>query len=242
MLNRFCTFFAIVGMIISQVSYSMDRDPSNREDLPRKGFFITFEGGEGAGKTTEVQLLVDHLRSRGTHVVQTREPGGTKGAEEIGNLLVTGDVNRWDPGTEALLMMAARADHWNKVISPALKDGKCVVCDRFMDSTIAYQGYGGGVEISALEDLYKNFLPGSIPNRTYVLNIDPQVGLTRSFARRNKELRFENMDISFHERVRRGFLETAKKNLDRCLVLDANREIEDIHQLIIADLEGRWNF
>lgn len=238
MLNRFCTFFAIVGMIISQVSFSMDVVPSDAEDSNRKGYFITFEGGEGAGKTTQIQLLVDHLRLKGVDVVQTREPGGTEGASEIRNLIVTGDVKRWEPLSEVFLLMAARVDHWYKVIKPALEAGKWVVCDRFMDSTIAYQGYGHGVNISFLEDLYKKSLPHSVPNRTYVFTIDPKKGLDRSFTRLNEELRFEKMELSFHERLHFGFLEIARKNSNRCLVLDANGEIKTIHKNIVYDLEG----
>ncbi len=222
----------LIGIITFQPTHSME----TIQDI-RKGCFITFEGGEGAGKTTQTQLLVDHLRHQGMEVVQTREPGGTKGAEEIRNLLVTGDVNRWDPLTEALLIMAARVDHWNKVIQPALREGKWVICDRFMDSTLAYQGYGRGVDIAFLENLYKNTLPNSTPNRTYVFNIDPQQGLTRSFNRRNKELRFENMDISFHEKLHGGFLEIAKKEPTRCLVIDATQDIETIKEIIIRDIK-----
>ncbi len=204
----------------------------------RSGRFLTFEGGEGAGKSTQTQLLAEYLRLKGVEVVLTREPGGTDGAEMIRALLVSGDVNRWDPITEALLMTAARVDHWTKVIQPALTQGKWVICDRYVDSTIAYQGYGRGVDIPFLLNLHRDILPDSAPDRTYIFDLDPTIGIKRAFNRHTGEVRFESMDMSFHERMRQGYLDIAAHNPQRCLVIPANDEVTAIHKRIIADVEG----
>jgi len=200
------------------------------------GYFITFEGGEGTGKSTQTQLLAEYLRLKGEAVVLTREPGGTDGAELIRALLVSGDVNRWDPMTEALLMVAARVDHWKKVIEPALNQGKFVICDRFSDSTIAYQGYGRGVDIDFLKQLHQDILAESTPHRTYVFDLDPRIGLKRALDRHTSEVRFENMDIDFHERMRQGYLDIAQENPQRCHVIRGEQELTVIHQEIVADL------
>lgn len=200
------------------------------------GRFITFEGGEGAGKSTQTQLLADYLRLKGEDVVLTREPGGTDGAEMIRALLVSGDINRWDPLTEALLMISARLDHWNKVISPALQKGKWVICDRFSDSTLAYQGYGRGVNIDFLQKLHQEILPQAIPDRTYIFDIDPKVGIKRALNRHTGEIRFENMDIDFHERMRQGYLEIAKNDPRRYIIIDALDQVSTIHKTIVSDL------
>ncbi|WP_010298185.1 dTMP kinase [Candidatus Odyssella thessalonicensis] len=203
------------------------------------GKFITFEGGEGTGKSTQCQLLADYLRQQGYEVILTREPGGTDGAELIRALLVSGDVNRWSGVTEALLLNAARVDHWEKVISPALNRGAWVICDRFADSTIAYQGFGRGLDIDFLWNLHNSVLPGVQPDLTFVFDLDPAIGINRALSRRTSEVRFEKMDIEFHNRMRHGYLEIAKNHPQRCRLVDAGQDINTIHhhlQQMIAGL------
>ena len=212
-----------------------------QDSTAKKGRFLTFEGGEGAGKSTQTQLLAEYLRLKGEEVVLTREPGGTDGAEMIRALLVSGDVNRWDPLTEALLMIAARVDHWTKVIRPALDQGKWVICDRFFDSTIAYQGYGRGVSIPFLQNLHREILADSVPNRTYVFDISPQIGIKRALDRHTGEVRFEKMDLAFHERMRQGYLDIAAANPSRCLILDALGDVSAIHMRIVSDVEENFS-
>jgi dTMP kinase len=194
-----------------------------------RGYFITFEGGEGTGKSTQCQLLAEYLRLKGKEVVLTREPGGTDGAELIRALLVSGDINRWSGVTEALLLNAARVDHWEKVISPALNRNAWVICDRFADSTIAYQGYGRGLKIDFLQEIHNSVLPGIHPDLTLVFDLDPEIGIARALARRTSEVRFEKMDLEFHRRMRDGYLEIAKTNPKRCRIIDAHQCIEEIH-------------
>lgn len=195
----------------------------------RPGRFITFEGGEGTGKSTQCQLLADYLRLQGKEVILTREPGGTDGAELIRALLVSGDTNRWSGVTEALLLNAARVDHWDKVISPALSRGAWVICDRFADSTIAYQGYGRGLDIDFLRKLHDSVLPDASPDLTFVFDLDPEVGIARALSRHTGEVRFEKMDLSFHIRMRKGYLEIASRNPQRCKIINAHQGIEKIH-------------
>jgi dTMP kinase len=202
------------------------------------GFFISFEGGEGSGKTTQIKLLANWIQSvwRGK-VTQTREPGGTHGAELIRQLLVTGDKERWDSVTEALLMTASRRDNLMRIIKPALDDGDAVITDRFFDSTSVYQGLVGGVTseiITALNTLCLNHIS---PDITILLDIDPELGLKRSTRVENAETRFEDMGLEFHQRVRKAYLELAQSNPDRFIVIDASRNEKAIHDDIIAQLE-----
>lgn len=203
-----------------------------------KGMFITFEGGEGTGKSTQCQLLAEYLRLKGRSVIITREPGGTDGAELIRALLVSGDVNRWSGVTEALLLNAARVDHWEKVIKPALDAGTWVICDRFADSTIAYQGYGRGLDINFLRNLHESVLPDVWPDLTYIFDLDPEIGISRALSRRTSEVRFEQLEIDFHNRMRKGYLEIAKTSADRCRIINANQGIQDVHQQIIGNLKN----
>ena len=200
------------------------------------GLFITFEGGEGAGKSTQIQMLKSTLETMGKEVLLTREPGGSKGGELIRPLLVSGEAD-WDAVSETLLFSAARRDHLTHKIWPALKEGKIVLCDRFSDSTLAYQGYGRGnnLEIQkVVTDLYKIVAGDFEPDLTLILDIDPKIGLKRSCERTgNTEKRFENMDFSFHENLRTGFLKIAQENPTRCHVIDANRSLDEIHQKIM---------
>jgi dTMP kinase len=202
------------------------------------GFFISFEGGEGSGKTTQIKLLANWIQSvwRGK-VTQTREPGGTHGAELIRQLLVTGDKERWDSVTEALLMTASRRDNLMRIIKPALDDNDAVITDRFFDSTSVYQGLVGGVTseiITALNTLCLNHIS---PDITILLDIDPELGLKRSTRVENAETRFEDMGLEFHQRVRKAYLELAQSNPDRFIVIDASRNEKAIHDDIIAQLE-----
>lgn len=201
-----------------------------------KGRFITLEGGEGSGKSTQTRLLKDQLEKHGLDVVLTREPGGSQGAEEIRNLLVNGDVARWDGMTEALLNFAARRDHLVKTVWPALEAGKWVISDRFADSTIAYQGYGHGLDLNLLYQLWDVAVDGFKPDLTFVLNLPVETGLARALGRGAGEDRYEKMQTHFHQSLQTGFLEIAKNDPARCCVIDANRSIEDIQQDLMATL------
>ena len=190
-----------------------------------RGRFITFEGGEGAGKSTQLKRLAERLRGRGLEVVATREPGGSTGAEAIRELVLNGAADRWSSLTETLLMYAARRDHLERVIAPALERGAWVVCDRFADSTRAYQGAAGGTDpalISALED---HVLGGTRPNLTLVFDLPPDAGLARAEVR-GGEMRFESKGLGFHQRLRDGFLAIAAAEPERCAVIDATGSIE----------------
>ncbi|MCE2716012.1 MAG: dTMP kinase [Pseudomonadota bacterium] len=204
--------------------------------------FITFEGGEGTGKSTQALILADILKKYNIDVVLTREPGGSPGAEIIRNLLVTGSVDRWSNMSEVLLMYAARSDHWQNTIKPALDNGSWVLCDRFADSTIAYQGYGRGVNQDFLKLLY-NYVIGDIePDLTFVFDLDVEEGIKRATARMEGNVvvegRFEAMDLSFHKRIRSGFLEIAKNN-KRCVLINADAHPKVIHRQIMDELQER---
>lgn len=201
--------------------------------------FITFEGGEGAGKSTQVKLLTEALAGIGIDAVATREPGGAPGAEDIRNLLVNGDVGRWSPMSEALLNYAARAEHLEKTVVPALTAGKWVISDRFADSTTAYQGYGLGLDADILENLDQLVLGGFKPDLTLVLDLDLDVGLARAGSRGDGEDRYERMGRDFHERLRRGFLDIAANEPVRCAVIDAAGDIEAVAAQIRAVVSGR---
>lgn len=206
-----------------------------------KGFFITFEGGEGTGKSTQARLLAAYLENRGYPCVVTREPGGSDGAEEIRNLVVKGAVARWDAVTEMLLMYAARRDHLVKKIWPALKDGKTVICDRFADSTTAYQGYGYS-EAPSPEDvsrLYDIVIGAFKPDLTIIMDLPVEKGLERALRRDANSNRYERMGTDFHRNLRQAFLTIAAENPDRCVVVNADRSVEDIHKEIVSVVEAR---
>ena len=212
------------------------------EELPVRGKFITFEGGEGSGKTTQAALLADYLRTQGHDVVLTREPGGTPGGMEIRKLLVEGEDNRWLPKTELLLIAAARVEHWGKVIKPALLEGKWVVCDRFSDSTIAYQGYGRGLGVDHIEIIGGVFLPKSRPDLTILLNVDVEVGLKRAHDRDVSVSRFEKLGVDFHQRVKEGFQELAEDHPKRIKVVDSNVLAKlDIHYKIVELVQQKFS-
>lgn len=193
-----------------------------------RGAFITLEGGEGAGKSTQIGLLADRLAAAGRTVVRTREPGGAPGAEEIRRLLVEGAPDRWDAMTETLLHLAARRDHLRAVVRPALEEGSWVVCDRFSDSTVAYQGFGHGVPRATIEELHRLAVEGFKPDLTLILDLPVEDGLRRAGGRAGDETRYERMDRAFHERLRQGFLTIAREEPERCVVIDSTAPREDV--------------
>lgn len=193
-----------------------------------RGRFITLEGGEGAGKSTLARKLSESLTARGLEVDLTREPGGTPNAEAIRELLVTGETGRWSPLSEALLLYAARADHLERFIEPALASGRWVICDRFADSTRAYQGAAGKLDRARLDALHVAALGDFAPDLTLILDLDPQAGLERTHRRGEAATRFEKHDIAFHEALRQGFLEIAHEAPRRCAVIDAAQDPDAI--------------
>lgn len=208
-----------------------------------QGYFITFEGGEGSGKSTQVKLLADHLRAQGYDVVLTREPGGTPEAEKIRDLLVRNDGGNWSPLEECLLLFAARAHHIRTLIKPAIEAGKIVISDRFTDSTRAYQGYGLGVALKKIEALNNDLIDGFAPDLTILLDIDVKDGLARSTRRladeQSSEDRYESLDIDFHEKLRAGFLDMTKSEPQRFRVIDADKSVDEIADKIKAALAER---
>lgn len=198
------------------------------------GLFITFEGGEGAGKSTQVKRLGAELQAKGREVVLTREPGGAPGAEAIRKLLVEGAASRWDGITEALLHTAARRDHLVKTVWPALQAGKVVISDRFVDSTVAYQGYGHGIDQALLGALYRAAAGDFRPDLTVIIDVPLDIGLTRAAGRGGAENRYENMDRSFHERLRQGFLAIAAAEPKRCKIIDGARDPDRVHADVMA--------
>lgn len=197
-----------------------------------EGRFITLEGGEGAGKSTQVARLKEWVEKRGHKCIATREPGGAPGAEMIRKLLVEGPVERWDGVTEALLHFAARREHLRTTVLPAIKSGTWVVCDRFADSTMAYQGYGHGIDRAMLGTLYDIAVGDFRPDLTLILDLPVETGLKRAAQRRGTETRYESLPRDFHERVHQGFLDIAKADPERCIVIDATAGIDEIAQAI----------
>jgi len=196
-----------------------------------QGVFITFEGGEGSGKSTQAERLGQALDSAGIEVIVTREPGGAPAAEDIRTLLVNGDADRWTPKSEALLNYAARAEHLRQTIHPALQSGKWVLCDRFADSTTAYQGYGHGLGSDWVGALHQLVVGDLQPDLTIILDIPVLTGLKRAAIRGGVD-RYERMDEQFHERLRSGFLEIAERQPERCTVVDATGSIDEIQATI----------
>jgi dTMP kinase len=182
------------------------------------GLFITFEGGEGAGKSTQIARLEAKLKGQGADVLTTREPGGTPEAEAIRAVIVSGHVGRWSPVAETLLINAARDSHLRGMIRPALEKGTIVLCDRFMDSTRAYQGAAGGVEPELISILERHVVGKTVPDLTLILDIDPEQGLARA---KTKDNRFEQKPFEFHARLRAAFREIAKSEPQRCKLIDA---------------------
>jgi dTMP kinase len=184
--------------------------------------FITLEGGEGAGKSTQAKRLAAALEARGIAVCATREPGGSPGAEEIRRLLVDGEPGRWDALPETLLLFAARVDHLARTIRPALAADRWVVCDRFTDSTYAYQGAGRGLEEATISAIEAAAIASFRPDLTLILDLAPEAGLARVDSRGRHETRFEQFDAGFHARLREWFRRLAEREPGRCVLLDAN--------------------
>jgi len=193
--------------------------------------FITFEGGEGSGKSTQIKLLAKKLEQI-DKVCLTREPGGTKSAEEIRKLLVRGKIDRWSSISELLLLFAARKDHIDNLILPSLKSNKWVLCDRFVDSTYVYQGMCGKTPIDLIKKVETIVIGQFKPQLTFLISLDPEVGLERSKRPDNKELRYENMDIKFHKKVYKSYLKLASLNKQRIVLIDGSKSISEIENHI----------
>lgn len=208
------------------------------------GRFITFEGGEGGGKSTQTRLLQDALASNGIESILTREPGGSAGAEEIRELIVTGSPDRWDPLTELCLLYAARRDHWLKVIKPKLEQGIWVISDRFADSSIVYQGYAGDIDIDTILNIHNVVLGEVWPDLTIVLDLPPELGLERSYKRdtanNSKDTRFEKRELHFHNLLREGFQFLHSKSPDRICVIDGTKTIKEVEIEVFSIIKNRF--
>ncbi len=204
-----------------------------------RGRFITFEGGEGAGKSTQVKRLAARLEGRGREVLTTREPGGSPGAEAVRDLVLRGDADRWSPMTETLLMYAARRDHIERVIQPALERGIWVICDRFADSTRAYQGVAGGVDEGLIGALETHVLEDVRPDLTLMFDLPAEVGLERAHVRAGGEMRFESKGMAFHTRLREGFMAIAAAEPDRCVLIDARGVRDAVESVCWEAVESR---
>jgi dTMP kinase len=200
------------------------------------GRFITLEGGEGAGKTTQCELLAEALTSCHVPVQRTREPGGAPGAELLRGLLLGSEID-WAPRAETLLHFAARAEHVAKTIRPALDSGIWVVCDRFFDSTMAYQGYGQGADKQFIRELSR--LLGIAPTLTLVLDVPEDIGARRMRQRGGDTDRYERLDAAFHARVRAGYREIAAREPERCALIDASADVDAVHAAILEAVETR---
>ena len=202
------------------------------------GLLITFEGGEGTGKSTQSKLLYDYLKNKTKDVILTREPGGCTESENIRNLLVKGNINKWDPITESLLHNAARREHIKNIIKPALLKNKIVICDRYIDSTMAYQGIGQGVNSNFLNILSKEITENIVANITFIFDIDPDISLKRAKKRdKNTNNRYENFDLSFHKNIRNYFKSLINTN-KRYILIDASNSIEEIHLKILKSINN----
>ena len=203
------------------------------------GLFVTFEGGEGAGKSTQIRLLAESLKARGLDVVTTREPGGSPGAEAVRHVVLSGAAEDYGTRMEALLFAAARSDHVEELIRPALADGKVVLCDRFMDSSRVYQGVTGNLEPAFIEALERVAINGVVPDCTLILDLPATVGLARARARAGETDngtpdRFEKEELETHEKRREAFLDIAEREPLRCRVIDATRDQAEIAEQILA--------
>ena len=199
--------------------------------MKKMGIFITFEGIDGSGKSTQVKYLANRLMTLGREVVLTREPGGSTGAEEIRSLVLEGAPERWSAETEILLFTAARRDHMEKLILPALEDGKIVICDRFADSTRMYQGLTRG-DLRSTVDSLTDLMIKRQPDLTILIDMDPELGHRRAKARNTKEERFEDFGVDLQRRMRGGFLQLAKEFPDRIRIVNGNQSVEDLSEEI----------
>ncbi|SFP67370.1 dTMP kinase [Tranquillimonas alkanivorans] len=206
--------------------------------MSRRGTFISFEGIDGSGKSTQARLLAERLRDAGRDVVLTREPGGSPGAEEIRRLVLEGDADRWSAETEILLFTAARRDHLERTIRPALDAGKVVVCDRFADSTRMYQGVSRG-DLREIVDQLHTLMVGVEPDVTVLIDMDPATGLSRALSREGAEERFESFGTDLQTKMRDGFLALASDNPDRFVVIDGDGTPEAVAERVAAAVEPR---
>ncbi|MDG1691444.1 MAG: dTMP kinase [Alphaproteobacteria bacterium] len=204
-----------------------------------RGKFISFEGGEGGGKSTQAVRLAGFLRSKGLDVVETREPGGTQQGEELRDLLVQGDPDRWSAFSELLMMTAARVEHVNRLIEPALAAGKWVICDRFLDSTLAYQGIAGGLGLDMVRPLQDTAVGSTLPDVTFLLDVREEAGLQRA-EKRGGAARFEKKQAEFHSKVRDGFLALAAESPIRMVVVDAEDTFDAVWQQIEGEMKQRF--
>ncbi len=207
--------------------------------MTKPGLFLTFEGIDGSGKSTQARRLADHLRSLGRDVILTREPGGSPGAEEIRRLVLEGDPDRWSAETELLLFTAARRDHLERTIEPALAEGKVVICDRFADSTRMYQGLSRG-DLRGVVDQLHSLMIGREPDLTLLIDMDPDTGLSRAKGRQGAEERFEDFGPDLQRQMRAGFLSLAQEFSDRFRVVDGNRDMDsvaaDVTDIVMQEL------
>ena len=214
----------------------------------KKGVFITLEGGEGSGKSTQIRLLHQALSDAGIDVLMSREPGGTPQAERIRTILLQRDSGSFDPLTEAMLLFAARREHLVVKIWPAMEKGQWVLSDRFVDSSRAFQGYGMGLDMQMIDSLYQMVAGEFQPNLTFIFDIDPETGLGRSIkhlkdtsnSKESTEDRYERMGLPFHQRLRTGFLEIAEKFSDRCVVIDALQDVQSVHRQVLEIISSRF--
>jgi dTMP kinase len=204
-----------------------------------RGKFITFEGGEGGGKSTQAARMAGYLRGKGLEVIETREPGGTPQGEDLRDLLVQGDPDRWSALSELLLLTAARVEHVNRLIEPALAEGKWVICDRFADSTLAYQGIAGELGLELVEQLQQLAVGASSPDVTFLLDVRAEAGLQRA-EKRGGAARFEKKGAAFHQILRDGFLALANENPQRIVLIDGEDTFDNVWGQIEAELGRRF--
>ena len=206
--------------------------------MKKKGYFISFEGIDGSGKSTQIQKLAKFLEDNGFDIIITREPGGSVGGEEIRNLLLQGEVDRWSAETEILLFTAARRDHLERIILPALQDGNIVICDRFTDSTRMYQGMRG----PKLRDLVDNLTEEVIncdPDLTIIIDIDPEISLRRAKSRETAEERFEDFGVDLQKKMRKGFIDLSKEFNSRIKVVNGQQSVDDLAKEIFSLVKAR---
>jgi len=206
--------------------------------VKNKGFFITFEGIDGSGKSTQIKSLAKSLKNFGFDIIITREPGGSVGGEEIRNLLLQGDINRWSAETEILLFTAARRDHLERIISPALQNGKIVICDRFTDSTRMYQGMRGP-KLRDLVDKLTDEVINCDPDLTIVIDIDPEISLKRAKSRKTVEERFEDFGVDLQKNMRKGFIELSKEFSSRIEVVNGHQSVDDLAKDIFSVVKAK---
>mgnify|MGYP001335740256 FL=1 len=204
-----------------------------------RGKFITFEGGEGGGKSTQAARMAGYLRGKGLEVLETREPGGTPESEALRDLLVQGDPDRWSALSELLLITAARVEHVNRLIEPALAEGNWVICDRFADSTLAYQGIAGELGLELVEQLQKLAVGATAPDVTFLLDVRAEAGLQRA-EKRGGAARFEKKGAAFHQTLRDGFLALANENPQRIVLIDGEDTFDNVWGQIEAELGRRF--